>query len=47
MEYLGFSSTQLEQANALWTAKEISQQPDCWQQTLALIEAHRIEIDQF
>ncbi len=47
MEYLGFSSTQLEQANALWTAKEISQQPDCWQQTLELIKAQRTEIDQF
>lgn len=47
MDYLGIATESLQQANALWTAKEIDQQPDCWQQTNALIAAQRQQLDRF
>lgn len=47
MDYLGIAGESLEQANALWTAKEICQQPDCWRQTAALIESQRPVLDDF
>ncbi|TNH04090.1 SIS domain-containing protein [Testudinibacter sp. TR-2022] len=47
MEYLGLKTELLEQAQAFWTAKEICQQPDCWQQTMALIDSQRQAIDHF
>lgn len=33
MNYLGFTETTLEHASAVWTAKEICQQPDSWLRT--------------
>lgn len=47
MDYLGIATESLEQANAIWTAKEICQQPDCWNQTATLIDAQRPEIEKF
>lgn len=31
-KYLNMSTKELENANGYWTAREISQQPDCWKQ---------------
>ncbi|WP_044362791.1 SIS domain-containing protein [Vibrio fluvialis] len=36
--YLGYSEQKLHSLNAYWTAKEISQQPDCWRQTVQIME---------
>ncbi|MGV6987472.1 SIS domain-containing protein [Testudinibacter sp. P80/BLE/0925] len=47
MDYLGIAGESLEQANALWTAKEICQQPDCWRQTASIIDSQRQAIDDF
>ena len=35
MKYLNYSEQQLEQLDGLWTAKEISQQPESWRSVLA------------
>ncbi|KGQ70932.1 sugar isomerase [Chelonobacter oris] len=47
MKYLGIEAEKLEQSQAFWTAKEICQQPVCWQQTQALIEAQQPQIEKF
>ncbi|UBX47565.1 SIS domain-containing protein [Providencia alcalifaciens] len=47
MEYLSYQTAELEQLNAFWTAKEIEQQPDCWEKVSATVKARRAEIDAF
>ncbi|APC12826.1 MULTISPECIES: SIS domain-containing protein [Providencia] len=47
MEYLSYQPAELEQLNAFWTAKEIEQQPECWQKTALSVKALRTEIDAF
>lgn len=47
MSYLGIEIQLLEQANALWTAKEICQQPACWRQTAELVAKQRQALDAF
>ncbi len=45
--YLGYTTGELDKLSAFWTAKEISQQPDCWRKTRAIIEQSAVEIDAF
>lgn len=47
MEYLSYQTPELEKLNAFWTAKEIEQQPECWEKTNQLIQEQRTEIDTF
>lgn len=47
MEYLSYQTPELEKLNAFWTAKEIEQQPECWEKTNQLIQEQRAEIDTF
>jgi tagatose-6-phosphate ketose/aldose isomerase len=47
IKYLGYSAQELENLNAIWTAKEIEQQPDCWKQTAAIITAQKTSLDKF
>ncbi|MTC58013.1 Putative tagatose-6-phosphate ketose/aldose isomerase [Providencia rustigianii] len=47
MEYLSYQTAELEQLNAFWTAKEIEQQPECWEKVSAAVKARRTEIDGF
>ncbi|MCG9708883.1 MULTISPECIES: SIS domain-containing protein [unclassified Pseudoalteromonas] len=46
-QYLLLNETELKQKNAYWTAREISQQPESWCNTAAIIETHRAEINAF
>lgn len=43
--YLTYTQAALEQQNAYWTAKEISQQPESWQKTAEYIDQNRKNID--
>ncbi|GHG00784.1 SIS domain-containing protein [Thalassotalea marina] len=45
--YLTFSEQELKQNNAYWTAKEIAQQPQAWQQVLHSVEQQREALDSF
>ncbi|MEI9533295.1 SIS domain-containing protein [Moellerella wisconsensis] len=47
MEYLDYSEPELKQKNAWWTAKEISQQPECWKKVHQNIETLQPEIRAF
>lgn len=47
MEYLSYQTTELEQLNAFWTAKEIDQQPECWKKTWLSIREKRADIESF
>ncbi|ENN8378533.1 SIS domain-containing protein [Providencia rettgeri] len=47
MEYLSYQTPELEKLNAFWAAKEIEQQPECWEKTNQLIQEQRTEIDTF
>lgn len=42
--YLGYSEKELEELKAFWTAKEIEQQPLCWQKTQAIVDNSQSEI---
>ncbi len=44
---LGFLPDELEKLGAGWTAREISQQPDVWRKTGAMVVAHREEVGAF
>lgn len=46
-QYLGYSERDLELLNALWTAKEIEQQPSCWRQTHAILKECQPAIEAF
>ncbi|WP_287245130.1 SIS domain-containing protein [Pseudoalteromonas sp.] len=46
-QFLSLNETDLKQQNAYWTAREISQQPESWCNTAAIIETHRAEINAF
>ncbi|MBN7820707.1 SIS domain-containing protein [Bowmanella yangjiangensis] len=43
--YLGFTHAELEQKNAVWTAKEISQQPMLWQVLSEIFAQRRTQLD--
>lgn len=43
--YLGFTYTELEQKNAVWTAREISQQPRLWQMLSETLAARKNQLD--
>lgn len=45
--YLGYSAAELEQFKGYWTAKEITQQPECWRETKAILDENKAEIDAF
>ncbi|NQZ94285.1 MAG: SIS domain-containing protein [Moritella sp.] len=45
--YLGYSVAELEQFKGFWTAKEIEQQPECWRETIAILDQHRALINDF
>ncbi|HLQ13517.1 MAG TPA: SIS domain-containing protein [Steroidobacteraceae bacterium] len=47
MTYLGIDEAGLARANALHTAREIEQQPDSWERTLALMSGRRTEVQGF
>ncbi|WJG09598.1 SIS domain-containing protein [Aliiglaciecola sp. LCG003] len=47
MNYLNFSAEKLVQMDGYWTAKEISQQPECWLATLKLLEQQQQQIEAF
>jgi tagatose-6-phosphate ketose/aldose isomerase len=47
MDLLGYKENELKQQNGYLTAKEISQQPQVWEETLDLIAAKKAEITQF
>ncbi|MBU2878924.1 MULTISPECIES: SIS domain-containing protein [Aliiglaciecola] len=47
MNYLNFSEEKLAQLDGYWTAKEISQQPECWQATLKLLQSQQQQIEAF
>ena len=47
MNYLNIESATLKAEQALCTAREISQQPDCWQRTEALLQAQAPAIKRF
>ncbi|MCO7251536.1 SIS domain-containing protein [Pseudoalteromonas sp. Ps84H-4] len=46
-QFLSLDVADLKQQNAYWTAKEISQQPESWCNTAAIVENHRTEIKNF
>ncbi|EGQ8175639.1 TPA: SIS domain-containing protein [Vibrio vulnificus] len=46
-QYLGYSESELERLKGFWTAKEIEQQPACWQKTHAIIQECRTQISAF
>ena len=46
-QYLGLADDDLESLKAIWTAKEIEQQPDCWKKTYAIINECRSSINAF
>ncbi|MBT1063625.1 SIS domain-containing protein [Bowmanella sp. Y26] len=43
--YLGFTHAELEQKNAVWTAKEISQQPMLWQVLSEIFAQRKTQLD--
>lgn len=45
--YLGFSFDELSEKKAYWTAREISQQPNCWKKAVEIVKEKRAEIDDF
>ena len=45
--HLGLSPEQLDDRGAKWTAREISQQPDIWRETLKIVRSHQQDIDAF
>ncbi|MBW7892683.1 MAG: SIS domain-containing protein, partial [Chitinophagaceae bacterium] len=45
--YLGFSETELEQKGALFTAREIAQQPDLWMKTWEKVVAQKDSLASF
>jgi tagatose-6-phosphate ketose/aldose isomerase len=47
MAHLQLDDTELARAGALWTAREIEQQPDSWRRTFALLQDRRAEIAGF
>ena len=47
MMYLNIPENVLESQNGLWTAREISQQPDAWVETANLLKQERATIDAF
>lgn len=47
MTYLHYAEATLQKLDALWTAREIQQQPQSWQHTLCLLEQQRDTIEQF
>ena len=47
MQYFTLSDSQLEQAGAGWTSKEIVQQPQVWQQVQAMLSQGSTAIDAF
>jgi tagatose-6-phosphate ketose/aldose isomerase len=47
MAYLQLEDTALTRARAIWTAREIEQQPDSWQRTFAMIGERRADIAAF
>jgi tagatose-6-phosphate ketose/aldose isomerase len=46
-EYLGFSASALEARSAIWTAREIVQQPTVWRLTAALVQSQRPALQAF
>lgn len=46
-QYLGYSESELTTVKGFWTAKEIEQQPACWEKTLHIIENKQTEISSF
>ncbi|WP_318479355.1 SIS domain-containing protein [Photobacterium leiognathi] len=46
-QYLGYSESDLQKLSGYWTAKEISQQPDCWAQTAAITRECEAQIKCF
>lgn len=47
MKYLGIDQNELKKNDALFTAKEISFQPELWKIILSLVETHQNEIKSF
>ncbi|GAB2701065.1 SIS domain-containing protein [Aliiglaciecola aliphaticivorans] len=47
MKYLTFSEEKLAQLDGYWTAKEITQQPECWRGTLKLLQSQQQQIEAF
>ncbi len=45
--YLNYDVKTLDKNNAYWTAKEICQQPLCWEKTFELVNTQRQSIDAF
>jgi tagatose-6-phosphate ketose/aldose isomerase len=43
----GFTAAQLETRGAMWTAREIAQQPAMWAEVARLVAAQRASLDQF
>jgi D-galactosamine 6-phosphate deaminase/isomerase len=46
-DFPGFSSAELEQRGAAWTAREIAQQPAVWLQVEKLVAEQRARLDEF
>ncbi|KPA54412.1 sugar isomerase [Photobacterium leiognathi subsp. mandapamensis] len=46
-QYLGYSESDLAQLSGYWTAKEISQQPESWLRTNAIIQECQMQIRDF
>lgn len=47
MNYLGFTESSLDELSAIWTAKEISQQPESWLRTYDTYHAVKGSVDSF
>ena len=47
MKHLGIEVAALETNKGFWTAKEIEQQPDCWLQTLSIVNECRAQAEAF
>ncbi len=47
MNYLNISEEELTTLGAVWTAKEINQQPQAWHNTQVIIEKNALEINNF
>jgi len=45
--YLGYSTAELEKLKGFWTAKEIEQQPECWRETITILEQNSALINDF
>ncbi len=45
--YLGYTEQELNRLKGYWTAKEITQQPECWLQTLQIVQECRPAIKAF